>query len=73
MYNHDKLRGRIVEKFGSARAFANALGISNTALSCKLNNKTGISREDITKWAEMLSIVPEEIGCYFFDLTVKRS
>lgn len=67
MYDYRKLRGRIREKFGSERKFAEALGISNVAVSNKFNKKDGgLSQETISKWSELLEITPEEIGIYFF-------
>ena len=38
MFNYDKLKGRIVEKFGTQMAFSKALGVSERTLSLKLNN-----------------------------------
>lgn len=61
-----KLRGRIVEKFGTVTAFAEAIGLSRVSVTNKLSEKTGFSQEDITKWCEALEIELDEIGCYFF-------
>ena len=66
MFVYNKLRGRIVEKYGSLEAFAAAVGISNVSMSKKFNNKMGISREEIVKWSEMLDISNDDIGAYFF-------
>ena len=70
MFNYNKLRGRIVEKYGSNEAFAKAVGISIVSMSNKLNNRTGISREEILKWADVLDIAKDELGAYFFTLEV---
>ena len=70
MFNYNKLRGRIVEKYGSNEAFAKAVGISIVSMSNKLNNRTGISREEILKWADILDIAKDELGAYFFTLEV---
>lgn len=64
--DHSKLRGRIVEKYGSISAFSNDISISRTALENKLHNRTGISRNDIIEWSALLDISPEEYGAYFF-------
>ena len=66
MYKYKKLRGRIVEKYGTQEKFAKAIGISETALSKKMQCKTGISQSDICLWSKLLDIQPEEYGEYFF-------
>ena len=65
-YNYRKLRGRIIEKFGSQDNFAKEIGISKNSLSKKLNCKSGFSQSDITKWSELLEIDSSEYGAYFF-------
>lgn len=65
-----KLTGRIVEKYGSRSAFADALGISPQQLTPKLTGKTGITREDVVEWSEALGISIDKIGVYFFTLKV---
>lgn len=65
-YNYRKLRGRIIEKFGSQDNFAKVIGISNNSLSKKLNCKTGFSQSDITNWSKLLEIDSSEYGAYFF-------
>lgn len=66
--DYSKLSGRIVEKFGSRRAFAKAYGISENSVSKKLNHKMAITYEDIKKMStpEFLDIPQNEIGEYFF-------
>ena len=66
MYDYSKLRGRIIEKFGSMQAFSDAVGTSNVTVSRKLNDVVGISREDIEAWSEKLEIKPEEYGSFYF-------
>lgn len=66
MFDFSKLRGRIIEKFGTIRAFAEAVDTSLVSVSHKLNGRTDISRADIIKWSEILDISPAEYGAYFF-------
>jgi hypothetical protein len=65
-YSYNKLRGRIVEKFGSQEKFAIYIGISSTSLSKKMTGATCISQKDIDKWSELLDIDKKDYGIYFF-------
>jgi transcriptional regulator with XRE-family HTH domain len=65
-FNYDKLRGRIVEKFGTQGRLAKALGVSERTLSLKLNNKIFFSQDEITKISKLLNITLDEIQDYFF-------
>ena len=70
-FDFSLLTGRIIAVFGSRQAFAEAVGISKGTLSMKLNNRSRITFEEVIKWAELLSIDPEEIGLYFFTPKVR--
>ena len=65
-YEYNKLRGRIIEKFGSQEKFSEAIGISRVSVSKKLNGNTGFSQEDIEWWARKLEIPSSEYVEYFF-------
>lgn len=71
-FDYSKLRGRIVEKFGSEKKFAEAFGISGVTMSRKLNGKTAISMEDIIEMSSdrLLDIRPAEYHEYFFAVKV---
>lgn len=71
-FDYSKLRGRIIEKFGTIRAFAEAYGLSLVTMSNKLNGKVSISMDDIVKMSapELLDIQPCEYHTYFFTLKV---
>lgn len=64
-FDYSKLRGRIVEKFGSIEAFSNNTKITNVSVSKKLNNKIPISRADMIEWSELLEIPLEEYGLFY--------
>lgn len=66
VFDYSKLRGRIVEKFGSIEAFANNTTRSFTTISKKLNNKVPISRDDMIEWSSLLDIPLEEYGAFYF-------
>lgn len=75
MFDYSKLIGRIVEKFGTRKAFAEAYGISENAMSQKLSGKMAITTDDIKAWCkpEFLDIQCDQIGEYFFKLKVQAS
>ncbi|KDE74874.1 DUF739 family protein [Fusobacterium necrophorum] len=65
-YNHNKLRGKIKEVIGSEVEFAKLLGISQTTLSAKLNNKVDFTRTEILRITEKLKLSQEEFYDVFF-------
>ena len=65
-YSHRKLRGRIIEKFGTLAAFFDNLHISNVQASKKLNGKAEFSKADIDEWRGLLDINLEDIGPFFY-------
>lgn len=69
-FDYNKLRGRIVEKFGNQTVFAESYGISENTLSLKLNNKVRFTSDDIVKMSKMLEIPKDDVGLYFFTLKV---
>ena len=60
-----KLRGRIVEKFGSQSAFADKIKVSMQTVSKKMNGRGGFSQKDIYVWSEALDIDLKDAGLYF--------
>ena len=66
MFDTSKLRGRIVEKFGSQGRFAEAVGRSQAYISGVLNGKRYLEQRDINAWVDILDIEPAEIADYFF-------
>lgn len=61
-----KLRGKIIEVFGTLGNYANAMGQTPTNISRKLNGKVAWTQKDIVKSCRLLSIDNSEIGIYFF-------
>jgi hypothetical protein len=64
--SYAKLRGRIVEKFGSQAAFADKLGWREALLSAKLNNKSEWAFPEVMKACELLEIPLSDAHLYFF-------
>ena len=73
-FDYSKLIGRITEKFGSQRNFANKVGYAENTISKKLNQKMPITTDDIKKWSkpELLDIEQHKIGLYFFTPKVQE-
>lgn len=66
MFETDKLRGKIVEKFGTQTAFAAATGNSISFISQYLNGHIVLDQKVMTKWIDLLEIPDDEIDQYFF-------
>lgn len=56
LYDYSKLRSLIKEKYGTIKAFADALGIHPTTLSGRLNNRLYWPQCDIDKACLLLGI-----------------
>lgn len=70
-FNYSKLKGKIIEKYGTQAAFARGMGISERTLSLKLNNKIYFKQDEITKASSLLNFNSEEICEYFFNRQVQ--
>ena len=66
LMSYSKLRGKIREVFGTQEAFAEAIGLSKSAISMRLNNKVKWTADEIEKAKNALGFEAEEIGEYFF-------
>lgn len=64
--DYSALRGRIRAVFGTQAAFAEAMSISECAVSQKLNGRSEWAADEIRRACELLSISPEDIPLYFF-------
>ena len=65
-FDNSKIRGKIREIFGTEQKFSDAVGISKSALSAKLNNNSEINRDEMLKMVELLKIKKEDIFDIFF-------
>jgi transcriptional regulator with XRE-family HTH domain len=74
VFDYSKLTGRVIEKFGSRKAFAKAYGISENAMSRKLRGKNGITINDIVRMSqpEFLDIEAKDFPAYFFTQKVQE-
>lgn len=64
--DYSKLRGAIRTKYGTQRAFAQAMGVNSTTLSHKLSGRTEWTHGEIAKACDLLDIPLEEAYVYFF-------
>lgn len=66
MYDTSKLRGRIVEKFGTLSEFSKAANCSFSFLSQYMNGKKKLDQPTMEKWIDLLDIDAPDISAYFF-------
>jgi hypothetical protein len=71
-YDYRKLRGRIVEKYGTLKDFASDMGWSERTLSLKMNCKVFWKQPEITKAAALLEISSDRVVDYFFTQNVQK-
>lgn len=73
MFETSKLRGRIIEKYGSQIAFSKASHNSISFISQYLNGKKYLDQKTIDKWTMLLDIPANEIDVYFFNKKVHET
>lgn len=71
-FDYSKLDGRITEKCGTHKRFAEMMGLSARSMSLKMNSKVGWKQEEIHKACCILGIIAEEIPVYFFKAKVQN-
>lgn len=68
MFNYNKLYGKIKEVFGIQEAFAEAMGMSRTAINARLKQTVEWKSPEIFKACELLGIPLADSHLYFFSL-----
>lgn len=71
-FEYNRLRGRIVEKYGDQKRFAQAIGLSERTLSLKMNNKLFWKQDEIMSACQLLEIGVSDISHYFFEPKVQK-
>lgn len=71
-FNYNKLRGRIVEIYGSQIEFAKAMQWSERTLSLKMNGKIPWKQTDIVTAVRLLGLSETDIQEYFFAVEVQN-
>ena len=67
-FDYSKLKGRIKEKCGSQKVFAELLNVSEGTLTSKLQGYTYFTQDEIMKSTEILEIEACDVSLYFFTL-----
>lgn len=65
-FDYSKLKGRIVERFGSVTKFAAVTGVKVNTLNVTLRKGAPLKGHLLYKFAEVLEITQAEIPTYFF-------
>ena len=65
-FDNSRLKGRIVEKFGSCREFSKHVSQDESKISRLITGKGFFSKDIILEWCAPLEIEEEKIGYYFF-------
>lgn len=73
MFDTSKLKGKIIEVFGTQGAFAKEIKRSPAFVSGVLNGKAYLEQRDIDQWAELLGISGKELTAYFFTKKVHET
>ena len=71
-YKTDRLKTRIIEKFGSQKEFAETLGMSEPTLSRLLNEGGEWKGSMLMKAVELLEIPAVQVESYFFESEVSK-
>ena len=71
-YNYSKLRGKIIEKFGTLGEFSKAMGWSERTNGLKLSGRVEWKQNEIMIATRLLDVKSEDIDIYFFDVEVQN-
>ena len=71
-FDYSKLRGKIVEVYGTQSRFAEAMGWSERTLSLKMSGKIAWKQPDICKAVDLLSLAQNDIPMFFFAPRVQK-
>lgn len=72
VFDYSKLLGRIKECGFTQESLAKHIGIAESSMCLKLNNKAHFKHPEVFLICEALNIENSEIGAYFFTLKVRH-
>ena len=70
VFDYSKLRGRIVEKFGTQKQFSKAMNMSESSLTLKLAGASYFTQGEIYRATALLDLEEGSVSPYFFTLKV---
>lgn len=70
-FDYSKLRGLIIEKYGSQSALAAEIPISENQLSAYMTGNKRFTTKVMDRISVLLEIAPADIGTYFFTPKVR--
>ena len=71
VFDYSKLLGRIKECGFTQESLAKHIGIAESSMCLKLNNKANFKNPEVFLICEALKIALSDIGAYFFTLKVR--
>ena len=73
VFDYSKLRGRIREKYGTQKKFANAMDTTPATISKKLTNKSYFDQCEVVRAVKLLGIEQGTVSAYFFTQQLKKT
>ena len=73
MFDYSRLYGKIKEVFNTQEAFAEAMGLSLSAINLRLNDKVKWKSPEIAKACELLGVPISDAHLYFFEQKVVKT
>lgn len=70
-FDYSKLKGRIIERYGSQAKFAKAMGWSERTMSKKINGDISWKQSDICTAMALLGLAESDVQLYFFKVKVQ--
>ena len=70
VFDYSKLRGRIVEKYGTQKRFSQAMNMSESSLTLKLAGASYFTQGEIYRAKMLLDLEEGSVSPYFFTLKV---
>ena len=66
LFDYGKLRGKIVEKYGTIQEFSRAMGRDPGVISHKLNGLNYFTQKEIVQAEKLLGLKPDTVYACFF-------
>lgn len=71
-FDYRKLKGKIIERYGSQQRFAQEFGCSNRTMTLKMTGKRSWKQEEILRATKLLGLSEKDIQEYFFNVKVQN-